>query len=81
MITIELNEQQERALVELINANPSPELTSIVDAINKEREWERWNEHCNVDCERFRAGTCPYRYNEHHLCSRYFHLVNDDMKD
>lgn len=71
MITLNLNDDQERELVELITANPTPTLLPILDEIKREREWERWNEHCNVDCARFRAGTCPYPHNEHHLCPRY----------
>ena len=77
MITIELNEQQERALVELINANPSHELSSIVESIRKEREWEWNNRFCNTDCLRFRAGNCPFKQSEHHKCVYYANDVKD----
>ena len=70
-ITITLTEQQANALVQLASEHPTSELTEIAENISKQRDWERWNEHCNTDCIRYREGTCPFPSTEHDKCPRY----------
>ena len=70
-ITITLTEEQAESLVQLVTKHPSSDLAEIVENISRQKEWERWHEHCNTDCLRYRQGTCPFPSNEHYRCPMY----------
>lgn len=58
-----------------IDADDRKAIMEFIDLIEKEREWERWTIHCNTDCELYRHGMCPFKWNEHSKCPKYRDMI------